>query len=322
MNKKCFQPIMVAAAACALLAAAETADAGVIRDDVADSFYTALAGQSQFDSVGLITYTTSSGGFLCSGTLVASGWVLTAAHCADDPTTSNMTFTTQTDTVVSAHATYLPDTWVGDPIDGNDIALVQLSEAVTGIDPALIWAPDPPYLDTVPFFQSVTFVGYGTTGDGLTGATQPAGTLRAGENAIDGYIPGFDDGMVLVSDFDNPNDPLDSLLGSEIPLDLEYSVAPGDSGGGVFYEALDDVWALLGVNSFILDPFGGLADADYGDWMGYTYIAPHWDWMVETIAAAPVTDSQVQVPEPASMLLFGTGLAGLMYARRRDRQAA
>jgi len=71
---------------CLLAMAATSATAGVIRHDRDDADYLAMAQESQFDSVGALTYTTDAGRWICSGTVIDYSYVVTAAHWLDDAT--------------------------------------------------------------------------------------------------------------------------------------------------------------------------------------------------------------------------------------------
>ena len=169
--------------------------------------------------------------------------------------------------------------------DGHDIALVRL-DANTTVTAALRYSGDAE--------QGVvgTIVGYGLPGIGSHGQSDGASTgiKRAGPNVIDvtgataGPLPtlGQISDRIILSDFDNPGDPLDSSWGSSTPLDLEFFAAQGDSGGAVFLD-VNGTHQLAGVISFrekgpISNP-GGDLNSSYGEVMGSTRISSFNEWI-------------------------------------------
>ena len=50
-------------------------------------------------------------------------------------------------------------------------------------------------------------------------------------------------------DFDSPTDKSCNKTGKSNPLPLEYFIAGGDSGGGLFIES-DNKWFLAGISSY------------------------------------------------------------------------
>jgi Trypsin len=262
----------------ALLMTAATvaiAEAGTIRHDVDDSFYTDLA--TKFPSVGKLNIDRGS---TCSGTLVSSKWVLTAGHCVYDKGKfiNSATFSVGGSSYDGklAHTT---SEWV-DNIDrkdkfylGHDIALIELDSSVTNVKPATL------YTGTDELEKTGTFVGFGHTGNGITGEDEKSVfRKRAGTNNIDWTGVSIDrSNRILLSDFDDPR--------ITEATDLEYSIAHGDSGGGMFINGY-----LAGVNSFVYGRDERFAN--YTDTVGVTRVSSFIDWIGNTINnTRPVSDT-------------------------------
>lgn len=316
------------------LAAAMSVSAGVIRHDVSDSAYLNLGASSDYASVGFVTGSTPDFNFSASGTLIDNNWVLTAGHVVSDASALSFKL---------GGTTFVADQWVahnkwdGDLGKGYDIGLMHFTTdltAATGIGAAQR------YTGSDELGEIATFAGYGTTGTGLTGWTTFDGQKRAGQNVIDRYLrtPGRTS-RVLLSDFDNPLDPSDSRWDPDTPLALEYLIAPGDSGGGMFLD-IGGQQLLAGVHSFLAS-FDGLTDADYGDISGVTRVSEFNKWIDGIIGGGggggggkgggnngkgggrPTLVMNLDtaltaaiVPEPASLSLLA---GGLVLALRRRR---
>jgi hypothetical protein len=307
----------IALTLCVVLCAS-SAEAGTRRHDVDDVFFTNLAADPRYQSVGRFLYSVEGLGYIASGVLISPEWVLTAAHVIEGNDflgggLSNMSFTlfSGMNSFVYTAMEWIPHPgWAvteGAYLAGYDIGLVRLSTSVTGFQPATLYPSDSLAI------QAGTIVGFGNTGTGLTGFQQGTfGTKRAGENMIDAQGDGvtISSGILFV-DFDHPDDPGESLIGNSAPLALEYLPAPGDSGGGLFITEGVNTY-LLGITSFGWGYTDGVTDFDYGDLGGFIATRPFQAWIEATTA----------VPEPgtwaAAVLLVA---AALVLQRRRARRS-
>jgi hypothetical protein len=312
----------------ALLAAATatTATAGVIRHDRDDQAYLDLAAQTQFDPVGRLLFSTDQGRWICSGTVISYSYVLTAAHCLDDASTRDVSFTVGGESYTGVRWAVHENWWTSTTLfDGWDIAVLKVDRGIYNVGTAAL------YTGSDEIGQIGTHVGFGATGTGLNGQTLPPGTKRAGHNEIDEFdLAGRGHERVLWNDFDAPGDinPADmgpgtitdpsylvnpiaafGLMSGEA-LDMEYLIGGGDSGGGYFLQE-NGQWFLAGVHLFGAS-VDGFPNSTYGDFSGSSRVSMYVDWIEETRRA-------LDVPEPSSIMLFGATLLGLFGFRRSKK---
>ncbi len=271
---------------------------------VTDADYQNLA--AQYPSVGKF-----AGNFPQSGVLIGSDWVLTAAHVAATLTNGSSTFViggiNYTVTQMIINPGYNGTTLA------NDVALIKLSGNVTNVTPAIL------YNGTSELGVQGTWVGFGETGTGISGANGTGrGTARGATNFIDGFYDyptggtSLTNGNGLLADFDDGtlgNNTLANLVppvpSSPTPTTYEGSLAAGDSGGGVFGTISSTVF-LIGINDFV-SPGAFGSDTQYGAILGATRVSAYTGWIAS------------EIPEPSAATVVGGMLVGLLVLARQRK---
>jgi hypothetical protein len=181
--------------------------------------------ESDFPSVARLSV---SGSLLCTGTLVGSRHILTAAHCffdgrnrravGDSDVVARLNGQEISSQKVTIHPTYRPRSSAC--VEGEtDAALVELTSDIAGSTPIALLS------SAVPVGSTVILAGYGTQGQGATGENgtiPPVGQINFGNTIVEGLG-------------DNP--PSQNASSSYFYWTFdggESNTASGDSGGPAF----------------------------------------------------------------------------------------
>lgn len=188
------------------------------------------------------------------GTLIAPGWVMTAAHVAQHKSVGQALVIGDT-TYAIAEVIPHPD-FAMRPIQ-HDVALLRLDRPVDGVEPARLYdGGDEVGMD-------VAFVGAGDRGTGLTGPVERDRTRRVVTNRVVGA-----DSLWIRFRFDPPGE----------GLYHEGISGPGDSGGAAFVETDSVLW-VIGVSSWQDTAPTERKQGLYGVIEHYTRVSTHLDWI-------------------------------------------
>lgn len=273
-------------------------------------------------------------GVICTGTPISRWTILTAAHCVDvvggdgkvDVLPENFLFVLNYGGnfthIIQAESIYVHPDYEGSASGrmNDDLAVIRLAEPLP-VGVPIYKLADPNWLNIAP----VIMVGYGTSGDGVNGYTEPPNfnDKRVGANLIESAELDDEGGPeveIILSDFEYEGDPdRYDLLGIPFvfPNRVETTVGGGDSGGPAFMlnpdDISDDTLYLGGVNTFNFW-IPGLADHDepgkFGSGTGSIWLnAEYQAW----ILSIPETSTWFA----GTTLLGMTALAGWLRRGRR-----
>jgi hypothetical protein len=255
---------LIAVAVVLALLVRPSAHAIVMRDDRADAAFLSL-GENYAPTTVAFRRASSPEAPGDAGTLIDARWILTAAHVAAGLAPGDLADVSGQVHTISRVVLY-PD-WRGNADFRVDIALVELSEPVTGVVPAAI------YRGSDEAEAVVTLAGRGGTGTGSTGPVAEDGKLRAATNRVDVV-----EETILRFRFDGPTDPN--------VTELEGISGPGDSGGPA-YLVRGSILFVVGVSSAqSARPTGGLRGR-YGVLEFYPRVSYFAEWIESTLASAP-----------------------------------
>jgi hypothetical protein len=183
--------------------------------------------ETEYPYVGRLQY---RGDLLCTGTLISSRYVLTAAHCFYDERNTRAVGDTEVTVRLNGreirskkiiiNPTYRSRSQACTEGE-NDAALIELSSAVSDIQSIPILAT------AVPVGARLTLVGYGSEGSGATGengSLPPDGYVNVGTTEVEGF----------------GGDPASPTTASDYYFwrfdSGESNTGSGDSGGPAFYD--------------------------------------------------------------------------------------
>lgn len=198
------------------------------------------------------------------GVLIDPEWVLTAGHVGNDLKRDLQQGFKPVATIdsgdygiekVIVHPGFYP-------IE-NDIALVKLATPVNNIAPAKL------YTQKEETGKTITIVGMGDTGDGVSGPAKWDKVVRGATNRVDGT-----DDQWIWFDFDCP--------GSPGGTDLEGISGPGDSGGPAYMND-GNTHLVAGISSH--QDNAGHRKGTYGVIEYYTRVSSYADWIRDVLSS-------------------------------------
>lgn len=247
-----------------------------------------------------------------TGTLIAPGYVLTAAHVAAgaDPASISFQVNAGPSYAISASQIFVNPGYTantsgnvaGDPTNHADLAIIKLSSAVSDVPFYSLYSGNLQSKD-------LTFVSYAGS---IT-------TKTTGENRADVlFADAAGTKQTYLFDYDGP-DLSTNRIGANIASNgtlgagREASLVSGDSGSSAFVK-VNGQWQLAGINTFeAIFSAGPATSGQYGTGGGGVVLSAYASW-INGVVMTPVPE-----PEAWLMLLAGLGMLGALCGLRPAR---
>lgn len=234
--------------------------AGTIDPDTSDSRYTDYG--SLFSHVAHISGSTyENEPYFASGVAYKDDVIITAAHVLSLTKDQIISINNKK---IEADCIIIHPKYDAKNFGYYDIGIIKLKQTI-----GLNWYPEL-YKEKNESGKLCSLSGFGMTGTFKTGAVTSDKNKRAGSNIIDS----IDRGMLVCTPSVKIN-----------KTELEFMIAPGDSGGGLFIGN-----KLAGIHSCIMAE-GHKAKSDYKTESGHTRISDHIEWINTTIKFLEEKDS-------------------------------